>query len=84
MWLSQGTDRAVGLLGGLQAVMKLLGYLFKAIAAFLGFESQQSGLKNSPAMQAAALAAQEQAAADKAAQAIARQDVKELRNDLAE
>ena len=58
--------------------------LFRAIATGLGFAAQRDAEKNAPDVKAAAIAGQEQKQADAATTAVAKDDVAQIRNDLAE
>lgn len=65
-------------------IVGLISNFFGAVKELCGFQSKRLDLKNTDAMRAAESARQEQAAKDKTAQAIKTEDVKEVRNELAE
>ena len=62
----------------------LISNALGAVKEFFGFQSKKLDLRNSAPMQAAAAAQAEIDAQDKSEKAIAAQDVKETRNELAE
>ena len=61
-----------------------IGNFFSALASGLGLIKQRDAEKNAADVKAAAVAGQEQKQADAATTAVAKADVKEIRNDLAE
>jgi hypothetical protein len=68
----------------MEAIFTAISNFFGAIKEVCGFASKRSDLKNTDAMKAAESARLEQAAKDKTAQAIKNEDVKEIRNEIAE
>lgn len=65
-------------------MFELIGNLFGAIKEFFGFQSKRLDLKNSAAMQQAAVNQTEASERDKTAKAIANHDENEIRKELAE
>jgi hypothetical protein len=65
-------------------IFSLLSNAFSALSGWLGFQTKKLDLKNSPAVQAAAAEQAEQAKVDATNQAIAKKDVTDIRQELAE
>jgi hypothetical protein len=65
-------------------VVGLIANALGAVKEFFGFQSRKLDLRNSAKVQAAAEAQSEIDADNKTEQAIAKQDLKEMRNELAE
>jgi len=65
-------------------IVELISNAFGAVKEFFGFQSKKLDLKNQAPVVAAAVAQDEVEARDKTRTAIANQNVKETRNELAE
>lgn len=65
-------------------ILATLKEAFSAFASYFGWARQRSEVNNAPDVKAAAIAKQEQKQVDNANEAVAKQDVKETRNLLAE
>jgi hypothetical protein len=61
-----------------------LGALFTAVGKYLGWAQQRDAEKNAADVKAAAVAGSEQKQVDAATTAVAKDDVAQIRNDLAE
>ncbi len=66
------------------SILSVISNAFSVISGFLGFQGKRLDLKNAAAVQTAQAAQDEANARDKTRLAIATQDVKETRNELAE
>ncbi len=65
-------------------IVALISNACLAVAKVFGYRQQRDAEKNAPDVRAAAIAGQEQRQVDKTNQAIAKQDVAEIRKELAE